>query len=125
MKVKRLIVDLDNTLTKEDVNKDYTEKSPRFSVISTLRDYKEKGYEIVIFTARNMKTFKGNLGKININTLPVITAWLDEHAVPYDEILVGKPWCGEAGFYVDDRAIRPSEFVELSESEIQTLLSKN
>ena len=125
MKVKRLIVDLDNTLTKEDVNKDYTEKSPRFSVISTLRDYKEKGYEIVIFTARNMKTFKGNLGKININTLPVITAWLDEHAVPYDEILVGKPWCGEAGFYVDDRAIRPSEFVELSEFEIQTLLSKN
>lgn len=124
MKLKRLIVDLDNTLTKEDVNKDYSEKTPRFSVINTLREYKAKGYQIVIFTARNMKTHKGNLGKINIHTLPIITTWLDKHSIPYDEILVGKPWCGEAGFYVDDRAIRPSEFVELSESEIQSLLSK-
>ena len=124
MKLKRLIVDLDNTLTKEDVNKDYSEKTPRFSVINTLREYKANGYEIVIFTARNMKTHKGNLGKINIHTLPIITSWLDKHSIPYDEILVGKPWCGEAGFYVDDRAVRPSEFVELSESEIQTLLSK-
>ncbi|TOH10543.1 capsular biosynthesis protein, partial [Vibrio parahaemolyticus] len=74
--------------------------------------------------ARNMRTYEGNIGKINIHTLPIITKWLNEHNVPYDEILVGKPWCGHDGFYIDDRAIRPSEFVNLSYSQITQLLEK-
>ena len=60
-----------------------------------------------------------------MNTLPVIIDWLDKHNVPYDEIYVGKPWCGFEGFYVDDKAIRPSEFVNLSYSEIMELLEKD
>ncbi len=71
-----------------------------------------------------MRTYDGNVGKINIHTLPTIIEWLDKHAVPYDEIHVGKPWCGFEGFYIDDKAIRPSEFVNLSYDEIQGLLSK-
>ena len=45
------------------------------------------------------------------------------HDIPFDEIHVGKPWCGTEGFYIDDRAIRPSEFVALSLGEIQTLIA--
>ncbi|QYJ75526.1 HAD hydrolase family protein [Shewanella sp. FJAT-52076] len=118
--MKRLIVDLDGTLTKAD-NTDYSAVSPREDVIARLRQYQAEGFEIVISTARNMRTFEGNVGKINIHTLPVITAWLDKHQVPYDEILVGKPWCGHEGFYIDDRAIRPSEFARLSRAEIEQL----
>ncbi|EBM2458025.1 capsular biosynthesis protein, partial [Salmonella enterica] len=84
--------------------------------------YKEQGYTITIFTARNMKTFSGNLGKINIHTLPIIIEWLNKNDVPFDEVIVGKPWCGTEGFYVDDRAIRPSEFINLSEKEIKDIL---
>ena len=65
---------------------------------------------------------KGTLEKINVHTLPKILTWLDKHQVPYDEVIVGKPWCGDEGFYVDDRAIRPDEFVKLSLSEIHKLL---
>lgn len=119
--MKRLIVDLDGTLTKGD-NKDYSSVSPREDVIARLRQYQADGFEIVISTARNMRTFEGNVGKINIHTLPVITAWLDKHQVPYDEILVGKPWCGHEGFYIDDRAVRPSEFARLSRTEIEQLI---
>jgi capsule biosynthesis phosphatase len=93
-------------------------------VIDRLRDYQELGFEIVISTARNMRTFEGNLGKINIHTLPVITKWLDKYSVPYDEILIGKPWCGHEGFYIDDRAIRPSEFAGLTNGEIEAILEK-
>ena len=50
--------------------------------------------------------------------------WLKKHDVPYDEIWVGKPWCGDNGFYVDDRAIRPSEFCNLSRQEIEDLLKR-
>lgn len=121
--MKKLIVDLDGTITKADTN-DYINVSPNLEVIKQLRYYKELGYSITIHTARNMRTYKGNVGKINIFTLPIITAWLEKHQVPFDEILVGKPWCGHDGFYIDDRAIRPSEFSALSINEIEELLAK-
>lgn len=121
--MKKLIVDLDGTLTKANTS-DYINVSPRNDVIEQLRKYKADGFSIVISTARNMRTYDGNIGKINIHTLPIITDWLDKHDVPYDEVLVGKPWCGHDGFYIDDRALRPSEFANMSKNEINNLLEK-
>lgn len=121
--MKKLIVDLDGTITQGDTN-DYANVSPNLDVIKQLRHHKEQGYTITIHTARNMRTYEGNVGKINIHTLPVISAWLEKHDVPFDEIIVGKPWCGHEGFYIDDRAIRPSEFVSMTEKEIEVLLAK-
>ena len=74
----------------------------------------QQGFEIVICSSRNMRTYEGQIGKINAHTLPVILDWLARHEIPSDEIHVGKPWCGTEGFYVDDKAIRPSEFLALS-----------
>jgi capsule biosynthesis phosphatase len=71
-----------------------------------------------------MRTYEGNVGKISAHTLPIIVTWLQEHDVPYDEIHVGKPWCGHEGYYVDDRAIRPSEFLKYSHEEIVDLLRR-
>ncbi|PSU88822.1 capsular biosynthesis protein [Photobacterium kishitanii] len=121
--MSRLIIDLDGTLTQADTS-DYQNVKPYSDVIEKLREYHTNGFEIVISTARNMRTFKGNVGKINIHTLPTIVEWLDKHNVPYDEIIVGKPWCGHDGFYIDDRAIRPSEFASLSLEEINILIKK-
>ena len=115
--MKRLIIDLDNTICTTD-NSDYLNSLPVIDVVEKIRLYKSRGFEIVISTSRNMQTYKGCIGKINANTLPIIITWLDRHEVPYDEIYVGKPWCGKNGFYIDDRAIRPSEFVSLSYEEI-------
>ncbi|HGZ0726786.1 TPA: capsular biosynthesis protein, partial [Escherichia coli] len=56
------------------------------------------------------------------NTLPIIISWLNANNIPYDEIYVGKPWCGHEGFYIDDKAIRPSEFINKSYEEIIELL---
>jgi capsule biosynthesis phosphatase len=70
-----------------------------------------------------MKTYNGDLAKINFYTLPILTKWLKKHNVPYDGIIMGKPWCGEDGFYVDDKAIRPKEFLELNEEEIKKLIN--
>lgn len=119
--MKNLIVDLDGTLTQANTD-DYSNVSPKRDVIDMLVRYKAMGFKITISTARNMRTFNGNVGKINIVTLPVITEWLDKHKVPYDEVFVGKPWCGREGFYIDDKAIRPDEFTELSLEEIYSLI---
>ena len=121
--MKKLIVDLDGTITLANTS-DYRNVLPDIDVINRLKEYKKIGFSITISTARNMRTFDGNVGKINIHTLPIITEWLDRHDVPYDEILVGKPWCGHDGFYIDDRSIRPSEFKSLSLEQINQLLDK-
>lgn len=114
-------MDLDDTICQTEQG-DYVNSKPVQAVIEKMRQYKELGFEIAINTSRNMRTYKGNTGKINANTLPIILKWLEQHDVPYDEIYVGKPWCGMDGFYVDDRAIRPDEFVKLSYEEIQSLI---
>jgi len=121
--MKKLVVDLDGTITLANTS-DYKNVLPNVELIKRLREYKKNGFTIVISTARNMRTYEGNVGKINIHTLPTITEWLDRHEVPYDEILVGKPWCGHDGFYIDDRAIRPSEFTALSFEKITALIEK-
>jgi len=122
--MKRIVIDLDETISTKNENESYANAQPKNKVIEKLRYYKNQGYCITIFTARNMRTYNGNIGLINIHTLPTIINWLDQHSIPYDEVVVGKPWCGEHGFYVDDRAIRPSEFVSLSETEIANLLNE-
>jgi capsule biosynthesis phosphatase len=121
--MKRLIIDLDDTICRtKDGN--YRNSVPVAGVVERLRDYKAAGFDIVIHTSRNMRTFEGNVGKISAHTLPVIIEWLQNHEVPYDEIHVGKPWCGFEGYYVDDRAIRPSEFLKYSHDEIVDLLRR-
>lgn len=120
--MKNLVIDLDGTLTIDD-NSSYSDKPVNIQVVAQLRKYKEMGFKITIYTSRNMKTFSGNVGKINVETLPIILEWLDINNIPYDEVIVGKPWCGTDGFYVDDRAIRPNEFTTLSYDEIKDLLN--
>ena len=120
--MKRLIIDLDDTICKT-TNGDYANAVPISGIIEKISEYKASGFEIVIHTSRNVRTYDGNIGKITAHTLPVIIDWLRRHCVPYDEVYVGKPWCGHEGFYVDDRAVRPSEFLNNSHPEILRLLN--
>lgn len=120
--MKQIVIDLDNTLTIND-DSPYPDKPPNTAVINMLRKYHDDGFSIVISTARNMRTYAGNEGKIIANTVPVIIDWLAKHNVPYDEIRVGKPWCGTEGFYVDDKSIRPQEFTSLSYEQIVELIN--
>lgn len=123
MNMKRLIVDLDDTISVTTAG-DYANSAPVGQVIDKLKEYKAQGFEIVIHSSRNMRTYGANVGKINIHTLPNIIAWLTKNEVPFDEVIVGKPWCGFEGFYVDDKSIRPSEFVSKSYAEIKKLLEE-
>ena len=120
--MKNLVMDIDKTLTLGD-NKDYNLVSPNIEVIKKVRQYKSNGFNIILFTARNMRTHNNNIGRITAKTLPTIFKWLDKYNVPYDEIYVGKPWCGNEGFYVDDKTIRPDEFCNLSYSEIEKIIN--
>ena len=120
---KSIIIDLDNTITINSSSEFYPDKLPNIAVVEKLRQYSRDGFKIVIFTARNQRTYDGNLGLRNLHTLPVILTWLRKHKVPFDEIRLEKPWCGDGGFYVDDKAIRPSEFLKLDYSAIKEIVN--
>lgn len=112
---KRLVVDVDGTLTIDVPNVPYGEKPVHTEMVTKLRRWKEGGWRIVLFTSRNMRTYQGDINLINRNTKPVLLEWLNKHAVPYDEVIMGKPWCGREGFYIDDKALRPAEFLLMEE----------
>ena len=124
-KKKVIVFDVDGTLCLE---KKYGEKYdnviPNLEVIKSLRRYKKKGFYIILNSSRNMNSFDGNVGKINAVTLKTLLKWLDKNSIPHDEIHMGKPWCGTEGFNVDDKTIRPSEFLSNSYEGIRKMLAK-
>lgn len=115
----KLIFDIDGTLCpikkKDEL---YENLVPNSDMIDKLREYKKNGAQIVLFTSRNMNSYNGNIGKINANTAKILLTWLDKWEIPYDEIIYGKPWPGHNGFYIDDRAVRPDEFLKYSINEL-------
>lgn len=118
--MKRLIFDLGSTLCHSEGG-NYINATPAIDVIEKLSRYKLNGYEIVKFSSRNVRAYQSNIGKINIITLPTNLEWLTNNYIPFDVVYVGNPWCGEEGFYIDDRAVRSHEFVKYSDKELKNL----
>ncbi|MSS61771.1 HAD hydrolase family protein [Fusobacterium sp. FSA-380-WT-2B] len=120
---KVIVMDIDGTLCEiKSKEQSYLEVVPKYNILKKLKNMKEQGFYIILYTSRQMRTYEGNIGKINANTGKVLFQWLEKYDIPFDEIYFGKPWCGKNGFYVDDKAIRPSEFEKLSYDEILNLL---
>lgn len=120
------IFDIDGTLCPiKKKDEKYEDLIPYESMLKKLRYYKANGAKIVLFTSRNMNSYNGNIGIINKNTARILLDWLDKWNIPYDEIIYGKPWPGHKGFYVDDRTVRPDEFLNYSVDELDKLCKKS
>lgn len=123
---KVIVVDVDGTLAdRRESGQSYADLSAVPGVVQKVRSLKKQGYWIILYTSRNMRTYDGNIGQIMCHTAPVLVEWLAHHEIPYDELHFGKPWCGHNGFYVDDRALRPREFVELNFEEIEAIFRRD
>lgn len=117
-----LVVDIDGTICPiKKKEEQYEDLIPYKEIVDKLKVYKEGGAKIVLYTSRNMNSYKGNIGLINANTAKVLLKWLDKWSIPYDEIVYGKVWPGHKGWYIDDRAIRPKEFLKYSEEELDSI----
>jgi len=121
-----LVIDIDGTLCPiKQSHEKYEDLIPDERMISKIREYKNKGFRIVLYTARNMKTHKNNIGLINTHTAPILLAWLKKWDIPFDEIHYGKPWPGEQGFYIDDRSVRPKEFLNNSYERLNQIMDND
>lgn len=120
------VFDVDGTLCPiKKENERYEDVVPYREMVERIREYKAGGARIVLLTSRNMNTYNGNIGLINVNTARVLLDWLDRWEIPYDEIIYGKPWPGHRGFYVDDRTVRPSEFLTKSVDELDEIVRRD
>ena len=108
----RVCFDLDNTLvTYPDVIGDYSSVRPITRNIEFLKLLHRLVHHIIIYTARRMRTHKGNVGAIVADIGEVTIETLKRFSIPYDELYFGKPY---ANFYIDDLAVNP--YVSLHES---------
>lgn len=106
---KTLCVDVDDTICFTE-NFDYTASTPNEPVVAKLREAHARGWRIVLHTARGQGRSGGRIETIADEIHAEIADFCTRFDVPFDEIVVGKPL---ARWYVDDKALRPAEFVEL------------
>lgn len=120
------VFDIDGTICPIKKNEEkYEDLVPYANVVEKMKYYKENGARIVLYTSRNMNTYNSNIGLINKHTAVVLHDWLEKWNIPYDEIVYGKVWPGHKGFYVDDRTIRPDEFLKYNVDELNDICTKS
>ena len=102
--MKRIVYDVDNTLTLNLSDEAYSGK-PISPFISPSEINSIAADEICYFTARNMLSLNEDLALIRSQMVPTLQDWLLRNNLPEGEIYIGKPYCGEQGIYVDDKAI--------------------
>jgi len=119
---KTLVVDVDGTLCPvKQPGMDYASLPADPAMKARLAELRAEGWHIVLFSSRGMLTHGGDMAAILAHVLPVMEDWLARNGIAYDEIRLGKPWPGHDGFYVDDRAVRPREFLSHSLGELTAL----
>ena len=109
-----LVVDLDKTLcTKKQTNESYADVLPNNDIIDIINSLHNTGAEVIIESARNMLTQNNNEAKVIKNIGLTTLQWLNDDNILYDGIKFGKTM---GSCYIDDKALRPKEFIKIYES---------
>ncbi|MDA9697300.1 sugar phosphate nucleotidyltransferase [Candidatus Pelagibacter sp.] len=122
---KRFCFDLDNTLvTFPKIKNDYRTVMPIIKNIKFVNFLYSQGHHIIIFTARRMRTHKGNIKKVKKEIEKLTLNQLKLFNIKYHEFLIGKPY---AHFYIDDLSINPKENLntKLGYYETKDTLTRN
>ena len=106
---KVLVTDLDGTICEQIDNKNYQSAKPRLDVIKKINSLWTEGWEIIIFTARGMNTFEGDVKAVEQFHRSYTEKWLKDNRVCYNKLLFGKP---SADLYLDDKNISINDFVK-------------
>lgn len=109
-----LVLDLDKTLCSEKrSNETYADVLPNTELIDAINKLHDNGAEVYIESARNMLTQGHNESKVIKNVGLTTLEWLDKNNINYDGLKFGKTI---GSCYIDDKALRPKEFIKIYES---------
>lgn len=91
MKLKKIVIDIDNTICEEKTTFERCLAKPIHGSISTINQLFDSGHQIIFYTARGWAEY--NMTK----------DWLDKHGFKYHILMCGKPIYD---IWIDDRAIQ-------------------
>lgn len=110
------VIDVDHTICTAPWNDDckaydYKKANPHPEMIQAINKAYHEGNIIILFTARGMRTFNGNVELIENYHRPILEEWLLKHSVNYHDLIFGKPW-GPNVHYIDDKNLSIEEFIK-------------
>lgn len=106
-KYNTIVIDLDDTLCFTE-NRDFDNSKPYTDVINKVNSLYDKGWKIVVYTARGAKSCK-TLEEREKKYREITENWLNKNGVKYTELVFGKM---NADYYVDDKNLSIDEFLE-------------
>ena len=109
----KICVDLDGTICENiSPGVSYKDVKPLPGAVDALEELKQRGFYIVISTARNMRACNNNIGRIVARQGKIVIDWLDKYGVPYDELRFGKP---HVDYFIDDKGIKFTTWGDVKE----------
>jgi capsule biosynthesis phosphatase len=111
---RRICIDLDGVICElKKPSQSYESLSPVSGAAETIKQLRDNGNYIILYTARHMKTTQSNQGLVAARVGAITLDWLEKNSIEYDEIYFGKPW---ADIYIDDNAYRFSSWNEIGKN---------
>ncbi len=102
MKLKTICFDIDNVICKTDTTRDYSKSIPIKKNIKIINEAYNNGFNIILYTARCMGRYKGNLTKVKKQIKPLTLKQLKNWEVKYHKIYFGKP---SFDLFIDDKSL--------------------
>ncbi len=87
----KIIVDLDGTICTEEKQFSRSLAKVNPGAKKALRLLKEKGFNLIIYSARTWAEYELTID------------WLNKNDIPFDQLILGKP---QGDYWIDDRAIK-------------------
>jgi len=113
----KICVDLDGTICENiKPGVTYADVKPLPGAVDALEELKQRGYYIIIFTARNMRACNNNIGRVVARQGPIVFEWLKKYGVPYDEVRFGKP---HVDYFIDDKGMKFTNWKDIKKQLLQ------
>lgn len=102
MKYKTICFDIDNVICKTNSKNEYSKSKPIKENIKIINMSYDKGFQIILYTARFMGRCNGNIEKVKKKIKPLTLRQLKNWDVKYHKIYFGKP---SFDLFVDDKSL--------------------
>ena len=102
MKLKIICFDIDNVICKTNNTKNYSKSVPIKKNIKVINEAYNNGFNIILYTARYMGRYNGNVSKVKKHIKPFTLKQLKKWGVKYHKIYFGKP---SFDLFIDDKSL--------------------
>jgi capsule biosynthesis phosphatase len=102
MKLKKICFDVDNVICRTSKKNEYSQSKPIKKNIKLVNQIFDKGYYVILYTARYMGRYNGNVSKVKKKIKPLTLRQLKNWKVKYHRIYFGKP---SFDLFIDDKSL--------------------